>query len=210
MRDKLLAYGMGPTKLYEKLNGNGHKITLQECKDLFYKYKDKFKTAIRYLESNRALARKELCMVNIAGRKRRWLKPDVDKIRAKIKEEMLSKSRKMELTDDQDETCNRLAYEKLHSIEAGIEREGGNFPIQSTNVEWTKESMYEIRKACKKRNYDARFYNSVYDETVLDTAAKDAQEVHELQKKIMIECGQKYCKHVPVEVEGHLEAYWTK
>jgi len=205
-----LAYGMGPPKLYDKLNGNGHKISLEECKDLFRKYKITFATAIAWLEQNRRAARRDLVATNVVGRKRRWTAPNYHKVVAQLKAELLKKTKRMELRDDEIDRCHELAEEKVQGQWAAIEREGGNYPVQSTNVEWTKESMYEIRKECKKRNYDARFYNSVYDETVLDVAKNDAVEVHELQKKIMVECGQRYCKNVPVEVEGHLEPYWTK
>jgi DNA polymerase I-like protein with 3'-5' exonuclease and polymerase domains len=53
-------------------------------------------------------------------------------------------------------------------------------------------------------------YNSVYDEIVLDVSAKDGQAIHDLQCKVMVECGQRYCSKVPVEVEGHLAKHWTK
>lgn len=205
-----LAYGMGPGKLYAQLNGEGHKITLVECKDLFARYKSTFKAAIAYLESNKRIARKNLEMVNLVGRKRRWQEPNRHKIYATLKDEHLKKKKKTELDLSEEMTLSRLAWDKVKEQWAAIEREAANFDIQSTNVEWTKVSMYEIRKACKKLNYDAKFYNSVYDETVLDIAKKDAEAVHELQKKIMIECGQKYCKSVPVTVEGHLKPYWTK
>jgi DNA polymerase I-like protein with 3'-5' exonuclease and polymerase domains len=205
-----LAYGMGPQKLYDKLNGMGHKISLDECKDLFRKYKSTFTVAIAWLERNRRAALRDLAIANILGRKRRWLAPNYYKVLGQVKAEVLKKAKKLELTEEQIEQCQKIAEDKIQGQRAAIEREGGNHPVQSTNVEWTKEAMYEIRKECKKKSYDARFYNSVYDETVLDIAEKDAQEVHELQKKIMIQCGQKYCKRVPVEVEGHLEPYWTK
>ena len=205
-----LAYGMGPQKLYDKLNGMGHKISLEECKDLFRKYKSTFTVAIAWLDKNRRAARRDLVIANIAGRKRRWHAPNYHKVLGQIKAEVLKKSKKLELSEEQIDQCYKIAEDKIQGQWAAIEREGGNHPVQSTNVEWTKESMYEIRKKCKERKYDARFYNSVYDETVLDIAKRDAEEVHELQKKIMIECGQRYCKRVPVEVEGHLEPYWTK
>lgn len=205
-----LAYGMGPGKLFNDLNGMGYKITMQECRDLFQRYKRTFSVAIQWLDKNRAEAREKLVMRNIAGRRRRWFKPNSGKIWAELEAEVKKKHKVTELNPELESLVFRLAKEKEQSQYAAIEREAGNFPVQSTNVEWTKLSMYEIRKQCKEKGYDARMYNSVYDEIVLDIAAKDAPEVHELQKKIMIECGQRFCKKVPVEVEGHLKPHWTK
>ena len=205
-----LAYGMGPAKLFQKLNGEGHKITLDECKNLFKEYKSTFKTVVRWLDDNKKVARAMLEMRNIAGRRRRWHAPDLEKAKAAIRNDVVKQRKGKPLTDDDEFRINELAQDKVHGQWAGIEREGANFNVQSTNVEWTKTSMAQMRREFKKRKLDARFYNSVYDETVLDVATKDSYDVHELQKKIMIECGQKYCSKVPVEVEGHLEPYWTK
>jgi DNA polymerase-1 len=206
-----LAYGMGPAKLYAKLNAEGHKVTLEECQELFRRYKETFKVAIKYLDANKKLGRKNLEMINVIGRKRRWTAPNFYKAQAAVKLEFLGKKNLNKDLSIQEETkINQLAHEKVKMQWAAIERESANFDIQSTNVEWTKVSMAEMRREFKRRNYDVRFYNSVYDETVLDAAKKDAQEVHELQKKIMIECGQRYCSRVPVTVEGHLVPYWTK
>lgn len=210
MRETMLAYGMGPGRLFTSLKGEGYETTLDECRELFQKYKSTFATAVRWLDSNKRKAREELSMSNIIGRRRRWLKPDYDKYQAEFEKELLKKHKLKELTPELEGTLHRLVKEKEQGVYAGIEREGANFMVQSSNVEWTKDSMYEVRKRCKQRGYDARMYNSVYDEIVLDVAEKDAKEVYDLQCKTMVECGQKYCKKVPVEVEGHLASHWTK
>lgn len=205
-----MAYGMGPGRLFTSLKGEGYETTLDECRDLFQKYKSTFATAVKWLDSNKRKAREELSMTNIIGRRRRWLKPDYAKYSAEFEKELLSKHKLKELTPELESVLHRLAKEKEKSIYSGIEREGANFMVQSTNTEWTKTAMYEIRKRCKKQGYDARMYNSVYDEIVLDVAAKDADAVYDLQCKTMVECGELYCGKVPVEVEGHLAAHWTK
>ncbi|NBO57181.1 MAG: hypothetical protein EBU84_21870, partial [Actinobacteria bacterium] len=140
----------------------------------------------------------------------RWHKPNYFKFYAEFEKEILSKRKLDKLTPELETEVHELVKEKERGIYAGIEREGANFMVQSTNVEWTKSAMYEIRKRCKQRGYDARMYNSVYDEIVLDVASKDAEAVYDLQCKTMVECGQRYCSKVPVEVEGHLAPHWTK
>jgi DNA polymerase I-like protein with 3'-5' exonuclease and polymerase domains len=190
--------------------GEGYNTTIDECKVIFYKYKETFKTAVAWLDSNKRKAREELAMSNIIGRRRRWIKPNYGKIKADLEKEMMKKFKGKEFTPEMEYQLHKLTKEKESGIYSGIEREGANFMVQSTNVEFTKDAMYEIRKQCKKRGYDARMYNSVYDEIVLDVAKKDAEAVYALQCKIMIESGQKYCSRVPVEVEGHLAECWTK
>ena len=201
---------MGPGRLYTSLKGEGYDTTLDECRALFDQYKKTFATAVRWLDTNKALARNELSMSNIIGRRRRWNKPDKEKLAQEIEKELLAKNKLETLTGDLEDRLHDLVLEKEQGIYAGIEREGANFMVQSTNVEWTKDAMYEIRKQCKEKGYDARMYNSVYDEIVLDVAEKDAQAVYDLQCKIMVESGQKFCTKVPVEVEGHLAKHWTK
>lgn len=206
----MLAYGGGAGKLFATLNGLGYKTTLEECKSLMARYKDIFKVAIKYLDANKRKAIKELEMSNLVGRKRRWTAPNFEKAKAVLKAEFLKKRKKSELDITDECQINRLATDKVNSQRGAIEREGANFDIQSTNVEFLKDAVYVMRKEFKKRRYDARFYNLVYDETVLDVAEKDAEAVHDLQKKIMNAEGQKYCKSVPIEVEGKLKPYWTK
>lgn len=205
-----IAYGMGPGKLCAQLNGEGHKITIEESKDLFDKYKQTFKGAIRWLDEQKQIARSTLEMVNVNGRKRRWIAPNVTGIKEKVTEDFMKKLKGKTPSSEQEYFLKEAIRDAVNSRWAGIEREGANNQVQSVNVEWTKTSMTEIRRECKKRNYDAKFYNSVYDETVLDVAKKDSEAVHELQKKIMIECGTRFTKKVPVEVEGHLKPHWTK
>jgi DNA polymerase I-like protein with 3'-5' exonuclease and polymerase domains len=203
----MLAYGGGPGRLQMLLRAEGIQMTLEECKTLFYKYKETFKVAIAYLETQKKEARLNLVMRDIVGRKRHWIAPNQAKLFAQLKAET---EKKRDLKEDDIMRLNEVAYEKMHNIWAAIEREGANFCIQAENQAWTKEAMYEIRKECKRRHYDARMYNSVYDEIVLDCDEKDAEAAHELQKRIMIECGSRYLKRVPVEVDGHLKPYWTK
>lgn len=205
-----LSYGMGPHKLYAKLVGNGVKITLDECFDLFKKYKEKFKVTMSWLEAQRRIASSEYVMTNYAGRKRWWRKPNESWVRKQVWAEALKKAKGRPLSPREEDALVLETQDKLKGQKASIEREGGNFLPQSGNVEWTKGAMYTIRKECKRRGYDARMYNSVYDEIVLDCAEKDAPEVFELQKKLMIEEGQKYMKRVPVGVEGHMMKCWTK
>jgi DNA polymerase-1 len=205
-----IAYGLGPGSLFEQLNGMGHKCTRDEAKDIFYQYKRTFPTMIEWLESQQNAAAKNFKMVNVNGRMRQWIKP----IRAKITQQIVdsvTQGGKLELTSDMENLEVRpRVEEKMKSITAAIKREGANFQIQSVNADFTKAAMYELRKEFKRRGWDARMYNSVYDEIVMDMDESIAEEAHELQKTIMKREADKMLKHVSMEVEGHLETHWTK
>lgn len=204
-----LAYGLGPKSLYEQLVGNGVKITLEETKQMYYKYKDTFRVCIAWLESKQNEASTTFEAVNIIGRKRRWFRPDHAKIRdAAIAD--LCKERHVRPESLSEMDIAKEVSQRIKGHLAAISREGANFHIQSVNAEMTKAAMYHIRKECKAHGYDARMYNSVYDEIVLDTKANDAEAVFELQCRIMKREADALLKHIPMEVEGHIAKCWTK
>lgn len=205
-----IAYGMSPFSLYEKLVYElGQKVTLDDCKDLFNRYNRTFKTAVDWLKSQQKLASTEFEMHNINGRKRAWFRPNQHAIRETIVKE-LTRNGKIKLTPSMEDQIPSLLEDKVKAHTAAIQREGANFKIQSVNADFAKKSMAEIRKAFKKRGYDSRMYNMVYDEIVMDSKDSCAQAAHELQKKIMIEEANKMLSKVPMLVEGHLESCWTK
>jgi DNA polymerase-1 len=210
----MLAYGGGAGRLHLLLNSAGYAITIEECHELLQKYKQTFRGAIHWLDNCKRLGRSQLSMSNINGRRRRWLPPNTAKIHGEMYKEVMKSYKGIAIGDLDKVVINRqvsrLVDEKRQNIYAQIEREAANFMVQSTNVEMTKCWMYELRKEFKKRGYDARMYNSIYDEVVLDVAKKDAEEAHELHKKIGIEQSQKFLSRVPMEVEGILLPYWTK
>jgi DNA polymerase-1 len=206
-----IAYGMSPFSLYEKLVYEiGHKITLEECEQLFKKYNNTFHQAIGWLKSQQRLASSQFIMHNVNGRTRHWFKPNIKKIEAEAIKE-LTRNGKIALTDDM--RCRDLPEmikQKHKGHLAAIQREGANCQIQTVNADMTKNAMAVMRKEFKRLGYDARFYNSVYDETVVDFHKSCAQEGHELQKKIMIEEANKMLKKVTMKVEGNLLPVWTK
>lgn len=187
----------------------GQKITREEAKSIFYEYKKTFKTMVGWLESQQETAAREFRMVNINGRSRRWMKPNWNKIYAQVKASA-TKNAETPFTEELEYAIRQEVEEKYNASMASIKREGANFQIQSVNADFTKAAMYELRKEFKRRGWDARMYNSVYDEIVMDMDASIAEEAHELQKKIMKQEADKMLKKVPMEVEGHLETHWTK
>lgn len=205
-----IAYGMGAFSLYEKLKYElKQNITFEECEKLFYGYKKTFKTAIGFLDAQKRIASTKFEMTNINGRKRYWFKPDPKKIRAAIESELTKKGR-LRLTEEMEEQIPELLEERVKMHLSAVQREGANNQIQSVNADFTKVSMARIRKEFKKRRWDSRMYNSVYDEIVMDSHKSCAQEAHELQKKIMVDSANEMLKKVHMKVEGHLTTHWTK
>lgn len=205
-----IAYGMSPFSLYEKLvHELGHPITLKECEDLFRRYQATFRQAVGWLQTQQKIASTNFIMKNINGRTRSWFKPNMQKIEAVAKAELTRKGR-IPFTEELAELLPDLINDKKRAHLAAIQREGANCQIQSVNADMTKNAMSRMRKEFQQRHWDVRMYNSVYDETVLDTPKAIAQEAHELQKTIMVEEANKMLKRVPMLVEGHLESCWTK
>lgn len=185
-----IIYGMGPSRLYWNINGQGYPMTMEETKKLYYKYtQDEFRDGIKFLRDAGEDAIRDGYCVNAAGRRRYWRLPD---------------------PSDSEKFPMGLKDEKYIGIMEGIKREAGNFKIQSMNVEMTKEAMVEIRKYKKKNKVRTEFMNQVYDEIVTITHKDDAPDFYEAKKRIMIAAGEKWVTSVPIEVEGEVTTCWTK
>jgi len=70
--------------------------------------------------------------------------------------------------------------------------------------------MTLIRNHRKKNNIDTDFINQVYDEIVTETRADQSEEFHAKKLDLMRRGAQRWIRHVPVEVDGQVEPYWTK
>lgn len=181
---------------------------MDECIQLFRKYKETFKITIQWLQHQQFKALRELQMSNSNGRMRHWTKPNYAKIEAAVRADLAKKKRKgPALTDNQ---IREIVKDKYRASEGGIKREGANFMIQSINADMTKTAMARMRLEFKKRGYDSRMYNSVYDEIVVDHHKSTAEAAYELQQKIMLDSANEMLRHIPMEVEGHLLEMWTK
>jgi DNA polymerase I-like protein with 3'-5' exonuclease and polymerase domains len=201
---------MGAFTLYEKLKYElKQDVTLAQCEELFNGYKRTFKTAIGWLSTQKNIASTQFFMSNMNGRKRHWFRPDTKKITAKA-ESAITKRGKFKMTDDMRKQMPALIEDMTKAHLSAVQREGANFQIQSVNQDFCKVAMARIRREFKKRGYDSRMYNMVYDEVVMDSHKSCAEAAHELQKKIMTDAANEMLKKVPMQVEGHLASCWTK
>ena len=173
---------MGPNKLCDDLNAQGFKVSREEAKTLYYKYTEKFKKAVTYLRDAGKTAATQGWLANLNGRRRWWSLPNKDEI------DVATYNAKM----------------------AAIEREGGNFLIQSVNADITKEAMIRIRKYRKDHNIKTKFINAVYDEIVTRTHKDQSESFHQEKLKMMRESGEKWITSVPMTVDGSTGPHWKK
>jgi len=184
-----IAYDMSAFSLYEKLNSEGYKIDLPGAKNLYRTYNNKFEVGIKYLRSRGREASEKGVLINGNGRRRYWIMPDS------------GDHTKYPGGDTDEGYLGRLK---------GITREGGNFPIQSTNADMTKTAMVMIRDYIKTNKVRSVIMNQVYDEIVTRTHKDDSPTFHEAKKKIMLEAAEKFLNKVPMEVESSVGRTWTK
>jgi DNA polymerase I len=181
-----IAYGMGPKKLCEDLNAEGFNMSLDDAKKLYYNYCDKLEVSVGFLRSSGKLAAKQGYLANINGRRRYWRLPDPHAFKDGVRDEEYKK--------------------KI----GAIEREGGNFLIQSVNADITKQAMIEIRDYAKANKVRTSFINAVYDEIVTRTHKDDNPSFHPVKLKIMRDVAERMVTSVPMLVDGFVGPYWNK
>lgn len=186
---KSIAYGMSAYSLVEKVNGDGHPMTIDEGKMIFRNYERDFQTGVNFLRNAGTQALEQGWLRNIGGRRRYWILPDSENL-AKYP--------------------GGASDPSYHGRLGGIKREGGNFLIQSVNADMTKHAMVLIRNYKKKHGTRTEFMNQVYDEIVTRTHVDDSPHFSEIKRKLMLEAAQHYLKNIPMEVEGSVGPTWTK
>jgi DNA polymerase I-like protein with 3'-5' exonuclease and polymerase domains len=194
----MIAYGMSAFKLYDKLNGDGFPIEFEVAKELYEKYCKEFKTGVDYLRSSGREALKQGWIANANGRRRNWIVPTPDDFIINKEGDKISKY-----------PMGRFDPKYKGRI-SGIQREGGNFLIQSASADVTKLSMIHIRNLIKKRRFRSNLILQVYDELVTSTHKNDSEEFHYEKVNIMKEAASTWVYSVPIEVDGHVLPYWTK
>jgi len=189
MWDKLIAYGKGPGALYIDLNADGFPVTREEAKKLYYDYCSSFEPAVKWLRARGREASETFVLTNMNGRKRKWFYVD---------------------RTNKEKYPNGVEDPKYKGTIAAIEREGGNFMIQSVNADMTKYAMILIRNYARKHGIRTGFVNQVYDEIVTETHKDDSEAFVVIKRRLMIEAAHHWLKKIPMEVEGHVDLCWTK
>jgi DNA polymerase-1 len=201
-----LAYGMGPGKLSRKL-----KIPLDEAREYVKSFHSTFKTLCDWLKRSQEDAVINGYAVCYLGRRRYFNVPREPSWKAEW-----SQNNNFDFKNPWDENLPP-EWKHYHQRRAGINREGGNFPIQAGNASITKHAMYLIRKDIREMektrnngNYLAHICLQVYDELLIDCPEHLAEEMALLMDKRMIEAGQLSIKEVPVAVGALIANSWVK
>lgn len=190
-----IIYGMGVFTLVDRINGEGYRdpegkqMTIETGTDLYNRYVEEFSVGIDFLRAVGQQAVRQGWLSNLFGRRRYYHLPDP--------------------TDTDKYPRGRDDFEYKGKI-SRIERQGGNFVIQSMNAEMTKLSMVLIRQYARKNRVRTKFVNQVYDEVVTRTHKDDSPSFAPVKKQLMLEAAQKWLKTVPMEVEQHVGPTWTK
>lgn len=115
---------------------------------------------------------------------------------------------------------NRIRYFNFH-VETNledydIEKQGVNFPIQSTAASMMKEAMLEVTSYFKANNHtDCKIKLQIYDELIIQIPKKKIYTIkypyiEQEIKTIMEEVGTKFLTGLKMETEAKIENYWTK
>lgn len=89
-----------------------------------------------------------------------------------------------------------------------VERKGKNTPIQGTNADLLKMSLYGLRQQLNKGRSAAKIVNAVHDEIVVECVEDNAESVRAIVEKVMQRAGEYYVKSVPMVVESATRTYW--
>ena len=93
-------------------------------------------------------------------------------------------------------------------IQGGIERQGQNMPIQSSNSDITKEAMCILFSRLK--GYDAKILLSVHDEIVTEVIDDQKYEVSSIVEQSIKDGFAKYFNLIPMETDAVIGKCWLK
>lgn len=192
---------MGPPKLADMLD-----IPIEEANKLFEEYGKAFPKLNNYLKGLSTFAKKNMYSVTYKPCERRRWYPQIKEAKELRKEIENYEKGSIEY---------RELWKKILTIEGGVERDGGNQPIQGSGANITKEALRDIRLLINSYNIS---YNeeviflicTVHDQIDFEVREDLAEEICEKMSKIMIDCGNKYVTKVKMEVDATITMQWSK
>ncbi len=108
---------------------------------------------------------------------------------------------------------NRLRYFNTHTLREApsyeVEKEGCNFPIQSTGASMMKEAGIAILKYIEDNNLDCQIKMQVHDEYIVQIPTNRLDIANEIQR-IMEEVGTTYLEGVKMKSDMLVFPYWNK
>lgn len=179
-----LVYGMGIDKLRDLLNKDvpdSKKLTFDQVKSMYGKYKQTYKGAINWLRETGELGLRQGYSTTMLGRRRTLARPS--------------------FTGDED-LFNRLI--------SGVKRKAANSPIQGTSADITKLAMLNVYHDLQKYNYRAKMIIQVHDEIVVLAHKNEAESIKEVVVESMVDSAQEVLEEVPVKVDSIIGDVWSK
>jgi DNA polymerase I len=177
-------YGMSPIALAEALF-----ISEKEAADIFRTYARKFPRLERWLIDRANFGKtRGYILVHPDHGGRRWF-PDIE-----IARELRQKA--------------YPDWSQVYGIEGSIERESMNTPIQGTGAVIMKEALIQAREIIKR--YDAYLICTVHDQLDVEVRDSQAETLCDELEQAMIQVGNKYVKHVNMEVDSKILDKWQK
>lgn len=171
-------------------------ISREEAAIVLKKWRKANPVAAAYLDKTGQDAVTRMETRSIAGRARWWNRPTFEKSKA-----ALEKDGKNPTTDQ--------ARNHMLRVYRAIEREGRNAPIQSSNADIIKRSMYLIWR--DGQEYGLLQWNSIYDENDLWALAEKAEEAAKFAGDCMKKAGAEFVKSIEMtHGEPTIGDYWQK
>lgn len=205
-----LAYGMGPKRLAEQVG-----ITKDHAILIFDKFKRAFPIVFSFLERLGQEAVMNLEARDIAGRRRKWRRPNSEDAKRLAQEDCddklkTNKNAAKAPTNDQ-------IRKKLKGLYGSIEREGKNCPIQGSNATFIKLAMGSGQDGDGKsflwhvlEPLGGLMVNMIHDELCVEVPDEHADEVLAAVGSAMTRASARYLKSLVMEVEGSIDIKWSK
>lgn len=92
----------------------------------------------------------------------------------------------------------------------GVARQAANFVIQGSNADITKLAMVVITRLCEEEYIDAAVVLNVYDEIVVEVAAKHALRAAQIVQSAMLASAEQVLTDVPAKVDCVISPSWNE
>jgi DNA polymerase-1 len=103
----------------------------------------------------------------------------------------------------------RISFDANDRSSVGAaQRYAKNMPIQGTSADILKRALRLLHDDL--RGTSGKLVNIVHDEIIVECDAAEADEVKQKLESSMLMAGREYISRVPVKVDVHVSADWTK
>ncbi len=197
-------------------------ISTDAAEKLLHKFAATFPTLWAYLENSGKRGLKALEARTMSQRRRLFTKVDWEQAKAKATERVLEQMKKNGIKEG-DPRYRSAPYHNdivraYKGIEAGIERQAKNTPIQGTNADMIKLAVgcgfdsngQPFQWHRLEPEFGGWLENIVHDEQVVEAPDETAQPAFDWCTDCMTRAGAEFVKSVPMISEGKILNRWAK